>query len=98
VIRWALTDFLKHFVALIEDEDLEVREVKVTLLDEGKDTAWSTNNDVRLFESLEKSDVLVDGNTTIDHLCSDVWKLGRETSEFLLDLIGEFSVVAEDKS
>jgi hypothetical protein len=51
---------------------------------------------VRLLDSLEESDVLVEGDTTIDHLCAQLGELLLESIELLLDLVGELSVVAED--
>lgn len=93
-----LTDFLKHFVTLVKDEDLEVGKVEVTSLDEGEHSSWGSNNDVWLFETLEQSDVLIDRNTTIDDLSSHVGELSLESQELLLDLISELSVVTENES
>ena len=92
-----LTDFLEHFVALIENEDLDVGQVEVTTLDELEDSAWSADNDVRLLDTLEQGYVLVKGHTAINNLGADVWHLSLESLELLLDLVGKFSVVAEDE-
>jgi hypothetical protein len=51
---------------------------------------------VRLLDSLEESDVLVEGDTTIDHLCAQLGELLLESIELLLDLVGELSVMAEN--
>jgi len=53
---------------------------------------------VRLLDSLEESDVLVQGHTAIDDLGAQLGKLLLESIELLLDLVGELSVVAENKS
>ena len=91
----ALTYFFEHLVALVEDEDLEVAEVKVALLDEGEDTAWGADDHVGLLDALEEGDVLADGDTTVDHLCAQLGKLLLESIKLLLDLVSELSVVAE---
>ena len=52
---------------------------------------------MRLLNTLEESNVLVKGHTTEDDLGADVWHLCLEPLELLLDLIGELSVVAENK-
>lgn len=93
-----LTDFLEHFVALIENEDLKVGKIEIASLYEGKDSSWGSNDDVGLLDTLEEGDVLLNGNTTVDNFGSDVGELGLESNELLLDLIGKLSVVAEDKS
>jgi hypothetical protein len=52
---------------------------------------------VRLLEALEESDVLIDGDTSINYLGADVWKLRLESLELLLDLISKLSVVAKNE-
>lgn len=52
---------------------------------------------MRLLDTLKKSDVLVQGNTTIDDLCTQLGKLLLESIELFLDLVGKLSVMAEDK-
>lgn len=96
-MKIALTNSLKHFIALVEYEDLQVGQIEVSSLYKLLDSAWCSHNDVRLLNALEKSNVLVDGHTTIDNLGSNVGKLLLESVELLLDLIGELSVVAENK-
>ena len=49
-----------------------------------------------LLDSLEESDVLIQGDTTIDDLRAQLGQLLLESIELLLDLVGELSVVAED--
>jgi hypothetical protein len=49
-----------------------------------------------LLDSLEESDVLIQGDTTIDDLCAQLGELLLESIELLLDLVGELSVVAEN--
>ena len=51
---------------------------------------------MRLLDSLEESNVLVEGHTTIDDLCAQLGQLLLESIELLLDLVGKLSVVAED--
>ncbi len=92
-----LTDFIQHFVAFVENEDLQVWQVEVTLLDKLEDSSWCTDNDVRLLETLEESDVITDGDTSIDNLSSDVWHLRLQSHKLLFDLICQLSVMAEHK-
>jgi hypothetical protein len=77
---------------------LKVGKVEVTTLDKLEDSAWGAYNDVRLLDTLEQSNMLIKRHTTEDHLCADVWHLALESLELLLDLIGELSVMAKDKS
>ena len=49
-----------------------------------------------LLDSLEESDVLVQGDTTIDDLCAQLGELLLESIELFLDLVGELSIVAEN--
>lgn len=93
-----LTYFFEHLVALIEDEDLEIAEIEVTLLDESEDTPWGANNDMRLLNSLEESDVLANGDTAIYYLGAQLGKLLLESVELLLNLISKLSIVAENES
>lgn len=90
--------FFEHLVALIEDEDLEIAEIEVTLLDESEDTPWGANNDMRLLNSLEESDVLANGDTAIYYLGAQLGKLLLESVELLLNLISKLSIVAENES
>jgi hypothetical protein len=90
-----LTYFFEHFVALVEDEYLQVAEVKVALLDESEDAAWGADDHMGLLNALKESDVLADGNTTIDHLGAQLGKLLLESVELLLYLVSELSIVAK---
>ena len=98
IVNRKLTHFREHFVTLVEDKDLQVGQVKVTTLNELEDSAWCANNDVWLLDSLKEGHVLVQRDTAKNYLSADVWHLPLESMELFLDLVGEFSVVAEDKS
>lgn len=69
----------------------------MAFLDELQGSSGGADNDVRGLDSLEESDVLLDGHTAINHLCANVREVLGEANELLLDLVGEFSVVAENE-
>lgn len=96
-MAFELTNFLKHFIALIEDEDLEIWEVKVTFLDKCQNSSWCTNNYMRLLKTFQESDMFIDWHSTINDLSPDIWKLSRESGKLFLDLISELSIVTQDK-
>ena len=48
--------------------------------------------------ALEELHVLLDWLPTVNDLCADIFHELRETDEFSFDLVGKFSVVAEDDS
>lgn len=94
--RELLTSLFEHLVALIENEDLEVGEVEVTLLNESEDSARGADNDVGSLETLEHLDVVNNGDTAINNFGSHVLELSLESVELFVDLVGELSVVAEN--
>lgn len=67
-----LTYFFEHFVALIENEDRQVTEVEVASLDKGQDSAWCAHNHMRLFETFQKGDVLVQSYSTVNDLGAQI--------------------------
>lgn len=49
------------------------------------------------FETFQKLNVFVDGLSSIDDLSPYLWKVHRESCELLLDLICQFSSMAENE-
>ena len=98
IVNRKLTNFLKHFVALVKDEDLKVREVEVTTLYKLEDSAWSAYDDVWLLASLKEGHMVVQGDTAINDLSADIWHLALESNELFFDLVGEFSIMTKNKS
>ena len=62
----ALTQLLEHFVALVQDEVLDVLQVELLALDESQESAGSSDDDVR---AVGLQDLLVfgDGQTAEEH-------------------------------
>lgn len=52
---------------------------------------------MRLLDSLEESDVVVEGDTAINDFSAQLGKLLLESIKLLLDLICKLSVMAENK-
>ena len=94
-ILWILTDVFEYFVALVEDEHLEVVEVERLVLGKVQDTAWGADNDVRRVRTLEHLLLLLEGLTAKDHLRADVRDELRQAGEFALDLISELTGVCK---
>ena len=44
---------LQHFVALVQDKELKLRQIQVLLLYERQNSSWSSNYDMRWFHSFE---------------------------------------------
>jgi len=95
--EWVLTDVFEDFVALIEDEHLEVFQVERLVLGEVQDTARCSYDNVWSFWPLEKLFLLLDRLATEDTLSPDVWDEFGETHEFALNLVGELASVSEDE-
>lgn len=93
----SLTDIVEKFVALVKNEDLQVVHWNMASLCKVKSTAWSSNDDMRRVQTLEKFDLLILWLTTIDDLSADlVHELG-EALKFVFDLVGQFTSVAQDE-
>ena len=68
----SLTDVFEDFIALVEDEHLQVVEVHRFVLGEVKDATGRANNDMRGVGSLEKLFLLFKRLTAQDALCLHV--------------------------
>ena len=62
----ALTQLLEHFVALVQDEVLDVLQVELLALDESQESAGSSDDDVR---AVGLQDLLLfgDGEASEEH-------------------------------
>ena len=92
-----LTDVLENFIALVEDEDLEVVQVERLVLGEVKNTTGGADDDVRGIRALKHLLLLLKRLSAQDALSLHVGHEFGETVEFALDLIGELAGVSEDK-
>lgn len=92
-----LTHLVEESVTLIEDEHLEVVEVKVLGLDESQDAAGGADDDVRWVGSLEQLDVVLHGLTTVDDLGAERLHVLGEAEELVLDLVGQFASMANNE-
>ena len=89
-------DFIKHLVALIQDEHLEVVESHHLAVDQVADSAWSTNNDVRRRKRLQQFLMSVDWHTTVEGFCPYVLEVLGESGNLVSDLDCKLSGVAKD--
>lgn len=74
--------------------------IKLQILsaDQGQDSSGGTNHDMRsCFWVLQKLNVIINWDTTVESGTSDLLEVFCESIEFLLDLIGELSGVAQDE-
>lgn len=93
-----LTNLVEEFVALVKYEHGKVGEVEGLVAGKSKDTSGGTDNDVRGSKALEHLNLVVDRDTTIDDLGSDVFHELGETGEFVLNLVCKLTSVAKNKS
>lgn len=93
-----LTCFIKHFVALIEDEHLKVFELELLSANESKNSAWGSDNDVwSLCSIFENLDVIVDWHSSVESGASYLLQVLCESIELLLDLIRQLSSIAKNE-
>ena len=91
------TCFLKHLIALVKNQNLEVSEIKFLLFDQSKDSTWSSYNNVRGLNSFKNLDVITNGLSTVHDLSSELRQVFGKSSKFVLDLIGKLTNMAENK-
>merc|ERR1719237_716083 len=89
-------ELLEHFVALVEDEVLEVLEVELLAPDQRQDPAGSADDDVRAV-GLEHLLVLGDRQATEEHSGLDAGHVLGEPLVLFADLEGELPGVAHDE-
>lgn len=77
---------VEHLIALIENEELALAQVKGTLLSEAQNTTRSTNDNVRRI-ILQELAVVRDRMAAIEYGGLNVTKILLETIELVLDLI-----------
>jgi hypothetical protein len=93
----AHAEIIQAAIELIDDEELDVREIHLLLLDENSKTTGSTDDDSGAF-LLKSADVFVLGDTTEEDGSCGVGKIFVEALEFAFDLISEFTRVDDDDS
>lgn len=92
-----LTKLFEQLVALVENEMLDRLSVQRLVPHERVQSSRSSNNDMRtLVLALERLNVVLDRRSSVKHTSPQVGHELRESSVFVLDLVGEFSSVAED--
>ena len=77
---------------------MKVVQVQVLFFGQLEDSSWGSDNDVRWLVSLEDLDIFSLWHSSKEHFRSDIWRVFGESQEFLLDLVGQLSGVAKDKS
>lgn len=92
------TDLIKHLVALVEYEALDVAKAEVLVAYQGIQTTRCGDNDVRVSVLvLEEIDVVLNWSATVEDAGLDVRQILAETSILILDLESQFTGVAEDE-
>ena len=94
-----LTCLIQHLVALVENEHLEVFELQIFSAWQSQDSTWSSDDDMwACLWVFQKLHIIIDWNTTVKSGTSDLLQVFCESVKFLLDLVGQLSGVAQDKS
>lgn len=92
------TNLVQHLVTLIKDKLLDRTKAELLLTDEGVETTWGGDNDVRVsLLVLEELNVLGDGSTTVENGSLDLRHVLAESGVLVLDLVGELTGVAHNK-
>lgn len=92
------TNLVKHLVALIEDEALNIAKAQVLVANKGVETTRSGDDDVGVsFLVLEDVDVILDGGTTVEDRSLDVRQILAETGVLVLDLESKLAGVAHNQ-
>ena len=87
---------VQHFVALVEDEVLQLAQVEVVATDQRQKATWSTYEDLRRI-LLQLLDVLGDGLSTVHDINIYFRQVLSEPVILLLDLESQFSGVTHHK-
>lgn len=93
-----LTDLFKKFVALVKNKDLKSGHREVTVSAERKNSAWGTNHNMGCVQTFEKLNLSIHGLTTINYFSAQRFHKLGETNDFILNLIGKLSGVAQNHS
>lgn len=92
------TNLIQHLVTLIEDKLLDVSKAKVAITDQCIHSSWSSDDNVRVgILVLDRVDILLHVDTTVEHGDLDLGQVLAEASILVLDLIGQFAGVAHDQ-
>lgn len=93
-----LTDLVKHLVALVENERLDVAKGKLLVSNESIQTTRCGDDDVGISLLVGQDfDVLRHGSTTVEDGGLDVGQVLAETRVFVLDLVRQLTSVAHDE-
>ena len=89
---------IEHLVALIENEALDAAKTKLLVADEGIETTWRGDNDVRVGLLVgQELDVLLHWCTSVKDSSLDIWHVLAESGVLVLNLISQFTGVAHDE-
>jgi len=86
----------QHLVAFIQDEIPQIVQFQISLLNQIEDSARSSNDNLRWF-GFEDFLLISNGFSSIEDLGLDLQEFAQ-SDEFFVDLVGEFSGVAQDQS
>jgi hypothetical protein len=92
----ALTKLLQHFVALVQNEMLDLLRVEVFVASQGVEAAWGGDDDVRALGLVfEELDVLGDWGATKHDRSAHIGHVSREARILVPNLVREFSGVTQ---
>lgn len=92
------TNLVQHFVAFIENEDLNVAEAELRVANKGVQTARGANNNVRNRILVgEELDVFVDWRSAVEDTRFHVRHPFLEASVLIADLVSQLTGVAHDQ-
>jgi hypothetical protein len=91
------TCFVKHFIALIEDEHLQVVEIQCFVLHQLQDATWGADHDVRRVRSLQYLYILLHRDSSKEDFLSDFGKVFGKTITLVFNLMCQLSRVAKNE-
>lgn len=93
-----VTNLIQHFIAFIEDEDLDVPKAKFLLSDQSVQTTRSSDDDMRVGVFIgEGFDILLHWCASVKDCCLHFWQIFAEPGVFVLNLVGKFTGVTHNK-
>lgn len=96
--RKLLTDLIKHFVALIENEILHRSKIQSFVANQRVQPTWSGNDNVRVCVSvLQCLDILLDGRPAIEDAKFQGRHVFAEALKLVANLVCQFARVTHDQ-
>ena len=93
-----LTDVFEHFVALIEDEHLDVLKAEGLISDKGQNSSWCANDNMWRCCSFKELDLCLNRLSAKNDFGANCFHELGKSGKLSLDLVCKFTRVAEDQS